>query len=352
MMKKIFYWAMMAGVVLASCSKSEEIVSPEEEQVVNIKVKRAGVYTKNSDGDNGIDDNDNKINTLEIFLFKSNGALESYKKYTAAEITAAGGLSNLEVKSTVGEKNIYVIANSKVTDWIGFIDEEHFLERECNLSDEDFQNFTMSGSTTATISGAGSVEVTIARLVARIVVTGIRTSFYGTPYEGQSLRDVKLYLTNVHGQKNFLGSGFASPLILNNAGYVAGDNSDLTIDDMLYESVASSIGDSGNDDAHYFYCYENLTSEETATEKYTRLILEGKINGVKYYYPVDINQVGYGWVSANEHYGVKRNTSYSFDFTIAGPGALTPDDKLVSYTLTVNTSVAGWSSANDYSVSF
>ena len=43
MMKKIFYWAMMAGVVLASCSKSEEIVSPDEEQVVNIKVKRAGI---------------------------------------------------------------------------------------------------------------------------------------------------------------------------------------------------------------------------------------------------------------------------------------------------------------------
>ena len=121
---------------------------------------------------------------------------------------------------------------------------------------------------------------------------------------------------------------------------------------MLYESVASSIGDSGEEDDHYFYCYENLTSQETATEKYTRLILEGKINGVKYYYPVDINQVGYGYQEGNGHYGVKRNTSYSFDFTISGPGALTPDDKLVSYTVTVNTSVAGWSGASDYSVSF
>lgn len=354
MMKKIFYWAMVAGVVLASCSKSEEVTSPEEEQIVHLKVKKAGVYTKNStNGVNGNDANDNTINTLEIFLFKSNGALETYKKYTAEQITAAGGLTNLEIKSTAGQKNIYVIANSKMDNWTGYIDESYFLERACNLASENYQNFTMSGSTSATISGAGSVEITISRLVARVVVTGISTAFTGTPYQGQELRDVKLYLANVHSSKNFMGTGFASPTILNNGGYDASSNSGLTISNMLYDVIMPSIDD---DNAyttdHYFYCYENQTSSETSSLKFTRLILEAKLNGNKYYYPVDINQEGFGYVAANAHYGVRRNTSYSFDFVITGPGVLDPSDKLISYTLTVNTSVSGWSGAQEYSVSF
>ena len=354
MMKKIFYWAMVAGVVLASCSKSEEIVSPEKEQVVQIKVKKAGVYTKNSNASvNGNDANDNKINTLEIFLFKSNGALESYKKYTAEQITAAGGLTNLEIKSTAGEKNIYVIANSKVDNWTGYITETNFLGRAINLSSENYENFTMSGSTTTTITGAGSVEITISRLVARVIVTDIATEFTGTPYQGQELRDVKLYLANVHGSKNYMGTGFASPTILNNGGYVAADNSSLAISNMLYDSLMDDIDDDNPYTTdHYFYCFENQTSEETSSLKFTRLILEAKLNGQKYYYPVEINQEGFGYVSANAHYGVRRNTSYSFAFKITGPGVLDPVDKLINYTLTVNTSVAGWSGASDYTVRF
>ena len=75
---------------------------------------------------------------------------------------------------------------------------------------------------------------------------------------------------------------------------------------------------------------------------YTRLVIQGDLNGNTYYYPISINREGFGYSSVNGHCGVKRNTSYKLDVTICRPGSTDPDEILEYGTLSTNLNVLDW----------
>jgi hypothetical protein len=72
------------------------------------------------------------------------------------------------------------------------------------------------------------------------------------------------------------------------------------------------------------------------------MVLQGNLDGVTYYYPIPVNQPGYGYTSTNGHYGVRRNCSYSYGITITRPGSLDPDEPIVPGTLELSIGVSEW----------
>jgi hypothetical protein len=78
---------------------------------------------------------------------------------------------------------------------------------------------------------------------------------------------------------------------------------------------------------------------------YTRLVLEGKIKGETYYWPVAINRTGDGL-------GIEANTRYVFDFTIRRKGVRDPDTELYINGSETMMEILQWKEKEEYSVAF
>lgn len=342
-MKTKMLMVMAAFAMLCSCSKEDvtENVVEMQESVVYINLSRE-TGTKATGSGHGVQADDNNIQSLEIFIFRINegqpddGVLDGYRKFTAAEI---GNLTNLEVVSTTGKKIIYAVANSHRTNWKDINSRALFEQQTALLQQDDVRNFIMTGSTEAELQLASTVAFPIKRLVSRIQVSSIKTAFVGTPYEGMSLTGVKAYLTNVQAEKLICNGKGDNTKVLSPNGYVQADAQGCTMAGMIYDDLGADIADAGYSTPHYFYCYENTLAQEDDTKKFTRVIIEGKLNGVTYYYPIAIE-------------GIERNCCYSVDVTIKRPGSLTPDSDVEIGTLLANVTVMDWNTIPGSTVEF
>lgn len=341
-MKRLFFIAA-ALMFFCSCSKEDGFVNADgiTESVVYINLKSDG-DTRASGTGHGVQADDNNIQTLEVFIFRVNeggeddGMLDGYRKFTGSELA---DLTHLEVKTTVGKKMIYAVANSHRENWAGIMTRREFEGQIADLYDEDVRNFTMIGGKEETLQLASSVPLSIKRLVARVQLNSVVAAFDGTPYQGYKLEDVKAYLTNVQGQKYIFDGSGENLKLLNQKKYVEADMAGSTMQGILYEQLASQIDDSGHLTPHYFYCYGNNRTEETETDRFTRLVIEGVLNGTTYYYPIAIK-------------GLERNCCYSIDVKIQRPGSLDPDKDVELGTLTVNLEIEGWNALPGTTVDF
>lgn len=330
---KRFYFAIAALLTLCSCTKEgvNEYVEPLQESVVYVSLNTEET-TKASGTGHGVQADDNNIQILEFFIFRVNegqsddGVLDGYKKFTAQEI---GNLKDLEIQTTTGKKVIYAIANSHKANWAGINTRDMFEVQLAHLFDDDVKNFIMTGSTNAELQIASNISFSIKRLVSRIQLNSIKTDFAGTPYEGFTLKGIKAYLTNVQGSKYIFDGGGHNLSCLNLAKYIAADSDMCTMEGMLYDNIAVDVDDNGYSTPHYFYCFENSVTTETDSDRFTRLVVEGELNGVKYFYPIPIK-------------GIERNNCYTVDIVIKRPGSLDPDADVEKGVALAEVSVLAW----------
>ena len=329
-MKRLLMIAAIA-VLACSCGKENALEEMPQESVVYITLKNDN-SVKASGAGHGVQADDNNINTLEVFVFRAEqgkddyGMLDVYKKFSGRELSS---LSNLEVKTTTGNKIIYAVANSHKENWSGITTLGEFEKQTASLMNEDVRDFVMVGCKEEALQLASSVSIAVRRLVARIQVNSIETDFEDTPYEGCSLTDVKAYLINVQGMKYFYDGSGTDLKLLNSKKYVGADVSGALMDNVLYEDIAAIVDDSGYAVPHYFYCYENNLGTETESERFTRLVIEAGLNGRRYYYPIAIKNL-------------ERNCCYSVDVKIRRPGSLDPDVDVVLGTMELALDVLGW----------
>ncbi len=332
-MKKVFI-AMAAIAAMASSCTKEEIVKEEiplQESEVHISFVN-DVATRATGQDHGVQDNDNNINTLEIFVFRNNeggvdyGLLDGYKKLTGDELKNMG---NITLKTTTGKKIIYAIANSHKTDWTDGISKEKIEQLMAYLYKEDVKNFIMFASSEVTLQATSTVTMVLTRMVSRVTLNSLQVSFAGTPFEGDPLQNVKAYLTNVQAQKSLLTGIGTNLKVVNSKKYVPEDMTGITMQGMLYDNLAESITEATHSTPHHFYCYENSRNIETDDDRFTRLVIEGTLNGITYYYPIAIKNL-------------KRNSCYSLDVKIYRPGSLDPDKEVEYGTLDMRLNVQPW----------
>ncbi|MEF9931183.1 MAG: fimbrial protein [Bacteroidales bacterium] len=330
-------------ITFCACDKNEVINSSalkRHESTLTINLGNKAL-TKAIGAEHGNQLNDNFIQTLEFFIFHADGPnvgeLDAYKKFTTAD-----GISNLQIKATTGKKSIYAVANSHRADWKGIITLVEFKKVQANLKDDNVKNYIMTGSADATLQVTTSITFALSRLAAKIELQGVKTAFAGTPYEGFKLSNVKAFLINVHSSKRVYDGGADTPAILNNKALVAADANSCIMPGMLYDVITPAIDDAGYNTSHYLYAFENTLETETVDSRFTRLVIQADLNGKTYYYPINVNEIGYGYVSANGHYGIKRNTEYKINVTIMRPGSTNPDKPVEHGTLTVTLNILDW----------
>lgn len=285
---------------------------------------------------------DNTINILDVLIFRNTDPaspdyhkLDTYKHFSSSE------LDEITVSTTTGPKIICVVANDHSNTFEGVTDLASFRALTTSLKGEQLSSFTMYGEAEETLDITSKVEISLERHISRIGVSPIKTKFSGTPYAGHTISNVKLYLINVHGEKIlYSNASSAEPPVIFNHGALSGNDANSTIEpNLIYEPLTGTIGDTGYTGPHFFYCYSNETSDLGSC---TKLVLQCDLAGVTYYYPIPINQPGYGYTDTRGHIGVRRNTSYSYGITVTRPGSLDPDEPILPGSIEITIGVRDW----------
>ena len=77
------------------------------------------------------------------------------------------------------------------------------------------------------------------------------------------------------------------------------------------------------------YCYPNPADGTVFGQPVTRLVVEGKLRGVTYYYPIDLP-------------GLEADTQYNLDITLTRTGTADPDIPAASGTILLQDEVLEW----------
>jgi hypothetical protein len=208
--------------------------------------------------------------------------------------------------------------------WSGIRSLESLAELPFRLADEDPEAPMLYG-----VSEAGSIDKVILRpMLAKVLLRSVGCDFSERIYAGERLQDVRAYLTYVRQEcrpfapedppADWLNAGR-----LDEAGAAA-----LSHPEIVLRDLASSLGGRIRPDAG-FYAYPNPSDGSQFGNPVTRLVIEGKLRGTTYYYPIDLP-------------GLEADVQYRLDVTLTRAGTTDPDTPAVAGSIRLESQVLDW----------
>ena len=352
-MRKVFLsFALLASIMcVTSCqdNKVDQVELKSVETDVTINLYNSNLTTRSTV--TPTETTDSKINDISVLVFRKDNNGNSIDVIEYVDSTALN--ESIKLKATTGERIFYVVANIHETSLSGINNEEDFLTKLSEIKSEIEGDFTMIGFVEKVLEvGDNTLNINLKRLVSRIIVSEIDADFTGTSYEGYSLSNVELFITNIQSQK-YLKDGVTSPencYIINRGDYIA---SDSPTSGIFYDKITQDVGTGSNAHTtkHYFYAYENSVSDESQTP-FTRLVLKGTINGLTYYWPININQEGFKGNTTTDHDGVRANTTYEYKIKITRPGSNSAEDVVQFSNYNLLLSIEPWEETDPVNTEF
>ena len=306
--------------VLCGCSDAEHPADEEIRREIGIAL------TKSQDVKGPLDIfvfKDDRMQRLDCYL-----RLEDFSMWRGGVVTGSG------------DRIISFVTGIKKSkeDWTGITSRAALEKITANLEDESRDAAIMSGETTGSI-----VELT--PLTSQICLERLSCDFTGKPYSDNCISDVKVYLTNINASCGILASGEISPTrILNQGRLSEKDLSGFKDKSLVYHRVTDPVEKYGRWTPIDFLCSPNNAPEEGPGTPFTRLVIEGKVDGMTFYWPVDINRDG--------GQGIERGRRYTFDITITGKGVSDPDTPVSSEYIDINFKIKEWEEKEDCAILF
>ncbi len=286
-----------------------------------------------------------KIADLDIFVFR-NDRMQRLDCYQKVEDPASW---NNEVVSSSGERIIAVCANSGMSagEWASITSLSYLRNLSFSLENESIAHPFMYG--VAEVSpGSSSKNKTlyIRPLMSIVELRSIKCDFRGRPYAGEVLEDVRVYLTNVNAEYRIMEDSEILPTRIINAGRLREEDVALMSDPgMIVRDIEGTIGEKVWRPGIQLACYPNNSTTEGPGTPFTRLVIEGKIKGETFYWPLNINKEDNG-------YGIGRNERYRYDITITRKGTKDPDTPVRKEDIDINFSIEKWDEKQECEVIF
>ena len=208
--------------------------------------------------------------------------------------------------------------------WSGIRSLESLADLPFRLEDENPDAPMLYG-----VSDAGSMGTVILRpMLAKITLRSIACDFSERSYAGERLQDVRAYLTYVRQEcRPFAPED--SPAVWLNAGRLdEAETTALSHPETVFRELTSSLGGRIRPEAH-FYGYPNPSDGTQFGSPVTRLVIEGKLRGVTYYYPIDLP-------------GLEADVQYRMDVTLTRAGTTDPDTPAVAGSIRLESQVLDW----------
>lgn len=308
-----FVSALLCGAVtLASCNKNlskDEYPLPEESEkcVLNVNAV-SSLQVKSTGTDSDVAKNEKTISTLQVFVFRGD-MLDAYG-------TASG--SSLSLTCTAGSREVYALVNAP--DLKSISSKNALLSTMVDLNANAVNALVMVGNRTVALPTTEAVAISVTRMVSRIVLPKITRDFESSSLQGLDFTIENIYICDAAGNGSVAGTA------ANTKWYnVSTTKTELT--SLLVDKVASAsvVNKASYTTTHYFYTMPNDNKV-----KKTKLVIEAKLAGTTYYYPVELPALA-------------ANKSYEFTgITIKRPGSDAPDTPVSSSSIAFSVSVVDW----------
>lgn len=286
------------------------------------------------------------IRTLDIFTFNDDELerLDSYQRIEEPDIEDIG------IRSQNGDKHIVICANSHCgkEDWADVNSLQSMEDRYADLTSEHRRSILMTGAIRACAGEGKEHTIRLRNLAAEIVLRSIRCDFSGKPYAGGQITDVSIYLTDVNARCRMLAEGTVKPThILNPGGLSMEDVMSMEEPDLIFTAMDVPVGSTACRPDIRLLCYPSSWPEESPGTPFTRLVIEGTLDGERFMWPIDINR-GHG----NKDHGIHRNCSYVYDVVITRKGVTDPEETITTDMMDISMEVKRWEEKERYSIEF
>ena len=313
--KLLYAAAAFAAVCTVSCRKDIVVNdSISATGTTELTVGISGTLTKSS---TITDDDEIKVNTLQIFVFRGD-ALDAY--------ASAENVKEVTLNCTNGERTVYALVNAP--DMSTISSRSALLASRSNLNNYPDHGFEMIGSKDITLPQTSSVTVDVSRIVSRIVLKKVTRNFTSKALADLEFKIDEVYILNVAGDVNYGLDG--DPESWHNARRYDGTLPEITYDD----SDAGIVNDNYCPLNYRYYAYPNDSEDSTKDEwcpRRTRLVLKTTLGGKVYYYPITLPEL-------------EPNKSYEIEnLTITRPGSDNPDIPVTFQDATFEINVLPWS---------
>ena len=288
---------------------------------------------------------ESRFRSLDVFTFENDRMerLDSYQRFEEGQHTG----QTCSIASRSGEKIITMIANSS-EDKYGWADincRKALTKRVFNLEDESPHFPIMTGE--HCIKAGTTFIADMRPLTGRVVLRSIRCSFSEPQLKEEHLTDVKAYLTNVNASCGIWPEETGPSRIINAGRLNENDLSRFQHPEIIFNQINENIGHERVYPEIILEAYPNFYPEESIGTPYTKLVIEGKIKGHTYYYPIPINR-GKGSTEP----GIRRDKSYIYDLTITRTGLNDPDGVIKEEEIKANMEIKEWKEKDWYDIRF
>lgn len=282
------------------------------------------------------------IRSMDVLVFNDDllQRIDCYQRFdkTSEEI--------LQIGSCSGNKIIFLCANSQwgKDDWRAADSFRKTALMKADLEKEDRNHPLMS----AEIRTGTEEDIHIARLErlsSTVTVRSICCDFSGRPYDGENITEARIYLTNINGTCSITAKGTdKTERIINHGGLIAQDLMEFH-DSTLVINHLGTIGSSPTQAHTELICYPSTSLEDNIGSPFTRLVIEGKIQGETWYWPININRDPGGK-------GIERNMKYIYDIVLTRKGSKNPDTPISQDMAGITFEAERWNEKEEYHVEF
>lgn len=328
--------SVLALTPALSCSKTD----PEQTQGTDEKDKVTKTFSLTIDTGMG----NVLIETLDILVFGTDSLqrLEAYQRFE-------GPLTEkIYLASTAGDKQVFACANSQYEsgDWMKVHSVSGLYDFTYELESEKRDHPVMSGQASVSAGIDSCAVISLKRLTSEIMLNSINCDFRGKPYEGEKIMDGRIYLINVNTQGRIFNDSDKNPSKLANVGIL--NESDIfkfSEPALIMQDLPSEIGEERLFPDIHLCCCPNHGTEEGFGSPYTRLVIEGKVQGETYYWAETINRDG-------DENGITGSGKYVYNLTIRRKGSRDPDCPASITDTEFTFSEKEWEEQEPYIVSF
>ena len=287
--------------------------------------------------------------TADVFIFNDDafGRIDSYQRLET------GPDGTIDVASRKGRKTAVVICNPQYSDydWNSISSLESISGLRCDLRREDPDAPLMCGVMKIDASDDSEFAMQVSPLLSEIFIRSVRCDFSGRPYSGCLLENAHAYLANINSVAGIMDTSIPYPAApVNTDGLPDESDRILAHPDMVHAVFGTGIGHETVYPDIRLYCYPNNSTEDTAGNPFTRLVIAGDIDGRRYYYPLDINHGQFGDTGGLT--GIGRNCRYVFDIVLRQTGVTDPTIPVSGETAVISGTVEPWDKRPESGISF
>ena len=296
----------LPAFLLAACSplQGPEDTAPE--------IRKAQIYILPS--------GKTTIEGLDLLFFQGEPLcrLDAWQHFDAVSGNRVTGTSSSAARTVV------ILSNYPDGSWSDIRTYESLSGLRFRLEEESPSAPLLFGTATAGTGGT----VVLRPMLARITLRSLACEFSGRPYAGERLQDVRAYLTYASRECRPFDPQDVPSSWLNGGHLDEAETASLSHPELVLSEITPSLGGRIYPLAD-FYCYPNPSDGSEFGRPATRLVLEGRLRGITYYYPIDLP-------------GLEANRQYRLDVTLTRAGTTDPDTPAVSGSIRLESQVMDW----------